>query len=105
MGVFRSEPLAGMAWSGSRVRQGPYEKRIIDARQELICRHAPEKALAALPQLLSAPADRRRFLSLLDAVQKKAQLESTQLGVTAEQRSMLKRIRKLLSAKGLSAAA
>jgi hypothetical protein len=83
----------------------PYERRLIEGRQELICRYAPEKALAALPQLLSDPADRRRFLSVLDAVEKNVQAKSNQLGVTAEQLSMLKRIRKVVSAKVLAATA
>jgi hypothetical protein len=83
----------------------PYQRRLIEGRQELICAYAPEKALSALPHLLSDPADRRRFLKLLDAVDKKVQRESNRLGVTAEQRSMLQRIQKVVSAKTLSAAA
>jgi pimeloyl-ACP methyl ester carboxylesterase len=83
----------------------PYERRLIEGRQGLICRYAPEKALAALPQLLSDPADRRHFVKLLDAVEKKVQLKSNRLGVTAEQLAMLQRIRKVVSVKALSAAA
>lgn len=83
----------------------PYERRLVEGKQELICRHAPEKALAALPKLLSDPADRRRFRKVLDAVEKKVKVESSRLGVTPEQLSMLKRIREVLSAKALAATA
>ncbi len=83
----------------------PYERRLVEGKQELICRYAPEKAPAALPKLLSDPADRRRFLTVLDAVEKKVKVESTRLGVAPEQLSMLKRIREVLSAKALAATA
>jgi pimeloyl-ACP methyl ester carboxylesterase len=83
----------------------PYERRLVEGKQELICLYAPEKALAALPQLLSHPEDRRRFLKVLDAVDKKVKLESRHLGVTPEQLSMLKRICEVLSAKVLAATA
>jgi pimeloyl-ACP methyl ester carboxylesterase len=77
----------------------PYQWRIVDAGQELICRHAPEKALAALPQLLSSPGDHQRFLQLVEAVMNKANLDPEILGVTAEQRSMHDHIRKIVSDK------
>ena len=86
-------------------RLTPYERRLIEGKQEMICRYAPEKALAALPHLLSNPADRRRFLKLLDAVEKKVKVESSHLRATPEQLAMLKRIRQTVSAKALSAAA
>ena len=77
----------------------PYQWRIVDARQEMICRYAPDRALAALPHLLSVPADRERFLRVIEAITNKAKLESEHLGVTAEQHSVLKRIRKIISAE------
>ena len=77
----------------------PYQWRIVDAGQELICRSAPEKALASLPHLLSVPGDRERFLRLIEAVTKKANLESEHLGITAEQRAMQERIREIVVAE------
>lgn len=77
----------------------PFQWRIVDAGQQLICDHAPDKALAALPHLLSAPGDRERFLELIDAVTKKASLGSEHFAITAEQRSMDERIRDIVSAE------
>jgi len=83
----------------------PYERRLIEGKQELICRYAPEKALAALPHLLSNPADRQRFLMVLDAVEKKVKVESSRLRATPEQLAMLKRIREVVMPKRMAAIA
>ena len=44
------------------------EMRRVRGRQDLIVTHEPELALATLPSLLGDPADRDRFLALLDRV-------------------------------------
>jgi pimeloyl-ACP methyl ester carboxylesterase len=46
----------------------PDEARRLRGEQDLIVRHAPEQALATLPQLLAQPADRTRFAKLFEAV-------------------------------------
>jgi len=63
-----------------------------------LLRHCP-------PMVTSSPDAMKRFLKLLDAVEKRVKVESRRLGVTPEQLSMLKRIREVLSAKGLAATA
>jgi hypothetical protein len=53
----------------------------------------------------SRPDAMKRFLKLLDAVEKKVKVESSHLRATPEQLSMLKRIRDVVSAKALTATA
>jgi hypothetical protein len=83
----------------------PYERRIIAGKQDLICRYEPEKALAALPQLLSDPTDRQRFITLLDAVTADVQGKAKDLHITDAQTAMLKRIHQVVSAGKMSATA
>jgi pimeloyl-ACP methyl ester carboxylesterase len=77
----------------------PDQMRVIRGKQEVICRHEPERALTTLPLLLSDPADHERFLTLLDAV---VEDYSATIGMTEEQSKMLQRIRKVLFAEEFS---
>jgi hypothetical protein len=74
------------------------QMRRIRGEQEIIIRYEPEKAIETLPKLVRDPADRKRLLTLVDRVlsDKRINLESA----TQEQRTMLKRIGKVLSVKG-----
>jgi pimeloyl-ACP methyl ester carboxylesterase len=76
------------------------EMRIIRGKQELICLYEPERALDALPLLLSNPADLERFDTLLDAV---VEDYSATFGMTEEQSATLLRIREALSCAALTA--
>ena len=82
----------------------PEQRRRIRGKQEIICRHEPEKAISTLPQLLSNPNDRSRFLSLLGAILKDPKINMTGSGPTPEQIAMLKRIREVLPDKEMTAA-
>jgi pimeloyl-ACP methyl ester carboxylesterase len=81
-------------------RLTPDQMRVIRGNQEVICRHEPERAVTTLPLLLSDPADREHFLTLLDAV---VEDYSAVFGITEEQSAMLTRIRDVLCAEELSA--
>lgn len=73
------------------------ELRRIRGQQEIIVRFEPEKALASLPTLLADPQDRKRMVSLLDAVLADARLHASD--PTAEQRLALDRISSVLGYK------
>jgi hypothetical protein len=70
------------------------EVRRIRGRQEIICRYEPEEAIASLPELLRDPADRERFLTLLERIVADPRVQS--VGRTDAQREMLARIRGVL---------
>jgi hypothetical protein len=76
-------------------RLTPEEMRVIRGKQEVICRYEPERAVTTLPLLLSDPVDQEHFFILLDAV---VEDYSASFSMTEEQRTMLQRIRKVLSA-------
>ena len=82
----------------------PEQWRRIDGRQEIISQYEPEKAVLTLPKLLGDAKDRRRFLSLLDAVVDDPEVRQS-ISPTPKQLAMLTRIREVLSAKGKSASA
>ncbi|UWZ84602.1 DUF3141 domain-containing protein [Occallatibacter riparius] len=71
----------------------PEQMRIIRGNQEVICRHAPQRALKTLPLLLSTPTDQENFLTLIEAV---VDDYSATFGMTEEQSTMLQRIRDVL---------
>ncbi len=73
------------------------QMRRIRGEQDIIIRYEPGKALETLPQLLRDPADRGRLLTLFDRVLSDDRIHLD--GVTPEQRTMLKRIREVLSVK------
>jgi hypothetical protein len=73
-----------------------HEMRRIRGEQEIIVRYEPGKALETLPRLLKRPADRGRLLALFDRMLSDDRIHLD--GVSQEQRSMLKRIRDVLSA-------
>ena len=79
----------------------PRERQLNVGKQEIICRHEPEKALKTLPILLSAPTDRDRFLTLIDKLLADPRVNES---ITPEQAKMAKRIRKLCET-GVSALA
>jgi pimeloyl-ACP methyl ester carboxylesterase len=70
------------------------EWRRIRGQQEIITRFEPERAMAALPTLLSKPEDRRRFLTLLDRLLKDERVQVDQ--ATPQQRAALARIQEVL---------
>nr|WP_295083309.1 DUF3141 domain-containing protein [uncultured Roseateles sp.] len=73
----------------------------IRGRQEVICRYEPERALATLPQLLSAEADCARFLAVLRRLVADPRIGS---GMASEaQREMLERICALLPEPAVNA--
>ncbi|MDN3919267.1 DUF3141 domain-containing protein [Roseateles violae] len=73
----------------------PHDWRRIRGEQEIICRHAPERALETLPRLLEDRADRRRLLALLDKLLADKRVQAA--APSAAQTAMLARIRKLLA--------
>lgn len=73
------------------------ELRRIRGQQEIMVRFEPEKALVALPKLLSDPQDRKRMVSLLDAVLTDARLHK--LDLTPEQKLALERVSSVLGYK------
>jgi pimeloyl-ACP methyl ester carboxylesterase len=73
-------------------RETPRERQLNVGRQEIICRHEPEKALKTLPILLSEPTDRDRFLTLMDKLLADPRVNES---ITPEQAKMAKRIRNL----------
>jgi len=62
--------------------------------QELIVRHAPDEALATLPQLLAAPGDRVRLMTLIDRLMADPRLAAFR--PTAAQRAMVDVVRREL---------
>jgi pimeloyl-ACP methyl ester carboxylesterase len=68
--------------------------REIRGRQQIICRHAPEQALQALPTLLASADERQRFLTVLDKLLADPRVQAAR--ATPAQRAMLQRIRELL---------
>lgn len=78
----------------------PDEWRRVRGQQELIARFAPERALETLPSLLAKPADRRRFLSLLDRLMTDDRVLATK--PTAAQREAAANIKRVLG--GVAAA-
>jgi len=68
----------------------------IRGRQEIICRHEPEQALATLPALLASAADRERFLMVLDRLLTDPRIPAER--VSAKQRAMAERIHEQLEA-------
>jgi len=79
----------------------PDQVRVIRGRQEVICRHDPERALTTLPRLLSKQGDQDRFLTLLNAV---VHEYLATFGMTKQQNTMFQRIQKVLSAEELPVA-
>ncbi len=67
-------------------------------RQEIICRHARERAIQTLPALLPAPEDRQRLLALVDLVVGDPRVSAG--GASAAQHDTLARIRALLQPEG-----
>jgi pimeloyl-ACP methyl ester carboxylesterase len=74
----------------------PDEVRRIGGEQEIIVRYEPEKAIDALPVLLSKRKDQQRLLALLDRVLADKRVQ--RIKPTAEQTQMLARIRDVLGA-------
>jgi len=68
--------------------------RRIGGVQEIIVRYEPEKAVATLPVLLADRKDRERLLTLLDRVLADPRVQ--RIEPTAQQRSTLERIRRVL---------
>ena len=68
--------------------------REIRGRQQIICRYAPEQALATLPALLATAADRRRFLAVLDTLLADPRIQAAR--ATPAQRAMVRRMQALL---------
>ena len=75
----------------------PHDWRRIRGEQEIIARYEPERAVESLPQLLEDEADRERLLELLDKLMADRRVHRT--SHTAEQVTMLARIRKTLGVK------
>jgi hypothetical protein len=79
----------------------PHQWRAIRGVQEIIARTEPDKAVSTLPELLEDPADRERFLTLLDKVSVDRRVLKS--APTAEQAAMAARIRALLEGPGKGA--
>jgi hypothetical protein len=75
----------------------PADWRRLRGEQELICRHAPEQAIATLPALLAEPAERARFLAFVDKLATDPRLQRAK--PTPAQRAMIERLRALLAAR------
>ena len=69
----------------------PAAWRRLRGEQEVIVRHAPEQALATLPKLLAARADRVRLLRLVEGLMSDPRIEGFK--PTAEQRAMVELLR------------
>jgi len=70
------------------------EMRRIAGEQEIIATYATDKAIAALPTLLPERKDRQRLLTLLERLESDPRVRHD--GLTPEQQTMLKRVRKAL---------
>ncbi|WP_213959287.1 MULTISPECIES: DUF3141 domain-containing protein [unclassified Variovorax] len=75
-----------------------HQWRAIRGVQEIIARSEPDQAVSTLADLLADPADRERFLALLDKVG--ADRRVLRSAPTAEQAAMAARIRALLAGAG-----
>jgi hypothetical protein len=64
--------------------------------QEIIATYETDKAIAALPTLLPERKDRQRLLTLLERLESDPRVRHD--GLTPEQQTMLKRVRKVLGA-------
>ena len=71
------------------------QARRVRGAQEVIVRRDPEKALAALPELLAQAADRERLLTLLERLLADARVQGE--GPSDEQIAILARIRQVLA--------
>lgn len=71
------------------------EQRRLRGQQDIICKHAPKRALETLPSLLAEPADRQRFLRLLGLVESDPRVHEA--GITEQQREMAARLRAVLA--------
>jgi pimeloyl-ACP methyl ester carboxylesterase len=67
------------------------EQRRIRGEQEVIVAHAPREAAETLPQLLTAPGDRERFLALFGRLLADPRVQAA--GVTPGQREMIEHLR------------
>jgi hypothetical protein len=72
------------------------QARRIRGEQEIIVQYEPQRAIATLPQLLKDPVDRERLLTLLDRLRADKRLDLGEL--TPDDRAMLDRIRRILTA-------
>ena len=70
------------------------ELRRITGEQEIIARHARERAIDTLPALLTQPRDRKRLATLLERVLADARVQAVR--TTSEQRATLARICEVL---------
>jgi pimeloyl-ACP methyl ester carboxylesterase len=73
-----------------------HEWKLVRAQQGVIVRFEPEQALAALPRLLADPADRDRFMTVIDRIANDREFVPEP---STEQLEMAKRIRKVLGKK------
>jgi hypothetical protein len=73
----------------------PAEWRRIRGEQALIVQYEPEQALRTLPQLLSKPADRKRFLTLIDRLIKDERIQSAE--PTRSQRTAIASMQRVLN--------
>jgi len=73
-----------------------HEWKRVRAQQGIIVRFEPEQALATLPRLLADPADRERFVSVVERIVNDREFAAEP---SAEQVEMAKRIRKVLGKK------
>ena len=76
----------------------PDEARRIEGEQDIIARYEPDKAVDALPALLTDPKDRERLLTLLERVLGDKRVQRIQ--PSAEQKAMLARIRGVVGPTG-----
>jgi pimeloyl-ACP methyl ester carboxylesterase len=74
----------------------PDEARRVGGEQEIIARYEPERAVETLPMLVAERKDRVRLLTLLERVLADKRVQRIQ--PSAEQKSMLARIRRVLRA-------
>jgi hypothetical protein len=72
------------------------EMRRVAGEQEIIATYETDKAIATLPALLPEREDRERLLTLLDRLENDPRIRHD--GLTPEQKTMLKRVRKALRA-------
>jgi hypothetical protein len=74
------------------------EWRRVLGEQEIIATYEPERAIASLPALLPRRRDREGLLTLLDRLANDPRVRRE--GFTAEQRTMLERVRSALTGPG-----
>ena len=97
-------PLARIERKAERVKEyaellpdlPAHEWKLVRAQQGIIVRLEAEQALATLPRLLAEPADRERFLAVVEKIVNDREFAAEP---TAEQLEMAKRIRKVLGKK------